>query len=62
MTEAKRNPNPFIRMNQQANLAKEKKIEIAGLLEKTNHIGTNMPKNNSAPRTTKVMRKAGRGS
>jgi hypothetical protein len=61
MTEAKRNPNPFIRMNQQANLAKEKKIEIAGLPEKTNHV-TNMPKNNSAPRTTKVMRKAGRGS
>lgn len=60
MTEQKRNPNPFIRMAQEAKAAKEKKFEITGIPDKLDHTG-NLPKINTVPRATKVMRKAGRG-
>lgn len=60
MTEAKRNPNPFIRLAQEARAAKEKKFDIPGLSDKNEQTGQ-MPKNIAVPRATKVMRKAGRG-
>lgn len=60
MTESKRNPNPFIRLAQEARAAKEKKFDVAGLSDKNEHTGQ-IPKNTTAPRATKVMRKAGRG-
>ena len=60
MTEKKRNPNPFIRMTQQANLEKQKKIDIHGVADKNEQTGQ-MPKITAMPRATKVMRKAGRG-
>jgi hypothetical protein len=60
MTESKRNPNPFIRMAQEAKAAKEKKFDLTGLSDKNEQTGQ-LPKNNTAPRVTKVIRKAGRG-
>ena len=60
MTEAKRNPNPFIRAAMAAKAEKEKKFEIPGVPDKTEQVGK-APKMTTAPRATKVMRKAGRG-
>jgi hypothetical protein len=58
MTEKKHNPNPFIRLAQEA---KEQKQALTGIIDKTDklsHTGT-APK--ITPRATKIMRKAGRG-
>lgn len=58
MTEKKHNPNPFIRMAQEA---KEQKQAAAGIIDnadKMSHTGAT-PK--IVPRATKIMRKAGRG-
>ena len=61
MTEKKHNPNPFIRAAQEAKAAKEKKFDIIpGAIDKLDQVGR-APKIQSAPRPTKVMRKAGRG-
>jgi hypothetical protein len=60
MTEPKRNPNPFIRAAQAAKEEREKKFDIPGRADKIDHAGK-APKMTTAPRATKVMRKAGRG-
>jgi len=60
MTEAKRNPNPFIRAAQAAKEEREKKFDIPGMADKIDH-GGKAPKISAPPRATKVMRKAGRG-
>lgn len=61
MTEPKRNPNPFIRAAQAAKEEREKKFEIPGAHDKIEHAGKAPKMTTSAPRATKVMRKAGRG-
>lgn len=62
MAEQKRNPNPFIRLAQEARAAKEKKFDLEGIKDKTEQVGKSVPKMTaSAPRATKVQRKAGRG-
>ena len=60
MTEAKRNPNPFIRAAMAAKEERQKKLDIPGVIDKIDHVGK-APKMSAAPRATKVMRKAGRG-
>ena len=60
MTEPKRNPNPFIRAAMSAKAEREKKFEIPGIPDKSEQIGK-APKITTAPRATKVLRKAGRG-
>jgi hypothetical protein len=61
MTENKRNPNPFIRMAQEAKEAREQKFNIPGLSDKTDIVGKSPGKMNSVPRANKITRKAGRG-
>jgi hypothetical protein len=60
MSEQKRNPNPFIRLAQEAKAAKEQKFDINGIQDKSEHVGK-VAKMTTAPRATKVQRKAGRG-
>lgn len=62
MAEQKRNPNPFIRLAQEARADKEKKFDLDGIKDKADQVGKSAPKmTTSAPRATKVQRKAGRG-
>ena len=60
MTEAKRNPNPFIRAAQAAREAKEKKFEIPVISDKHDQVGT-QSKPDGVTHVTKVMRKSQRG-
>lgn len=59
MTEPKRNPNPFIRAAQAAAVERERKFDVPGMPNKIEQVGR-APKI-TAPRATKVQRKAGRG-
>jgi hypothetical protein len=61
MPEEKRNPNPFIRAAMAAKAARGQKFDMPGLPDKSEQVGKSAPKISSAPRVSKVMRKAGRG-
>jgi hypothetical protein len=58
MTEKKHNPNPFIRLAQEA---KEQKQAATGILDKTDKLSHTGATPKITPRATKIMRKAGRG-
>jgi hypothetical protein len=58
MTEKKHNPNPFIRLAQEA---KEQKQASIGILDKTDKLSHTGATSKITPRATKIMRKAGRG-
>lgn len=58
MTDKKRNPNPFIRMAQEA---KEQKFAAMNVLDKTDKQSMTGATPKITPRATKITRKAGRG-